>query len=62
MISNPKSTTLRFLLALALILILLAASGCALLEQGNGGKTKGLMPPKKTDKTNAPPDPMRLPE
>ena len=62
MISNPKSTTLRFLLAMGLILILLAASGCALLEQGNGGKTKGLMPPKKTDKTNAPPDPMRLPE
>jgi hypothetical protein len=46
MTSNPKSTTLRFLLALALILILLAASGC-------GGPT-----PHPT----APPDPMSLPE
>jgi len=62
MTSNPKSTTLRFLLAMGLILILLAASGCALLEQGNGHKTRGLVDPKKTDKTNAPPDPMRLPE
>ena len=61
MISKCRNTTLRFLLAVSLILILLAATGCALLEEGNG-KTRGLMPPKRTDKTNAPPDPMTIPE
>ena len=62
MTSKCRSTTLRFLVAVALILILLAATACELLEQGNGGNTRQLMPPKKTDQPTAPPDPMSIPE